>query len=329
MVKSSTALKDTFLLFMVGRISFLKAEEKLRLVEYVGDLSSILKMEKKDIERILGRRIYAELNFDRYKREAERDLKYINSDRGMGYAFYWDSKYPPQLREIYNAPYLLFYRGDIPDYFGRFVTVVGTRRATVAGRKATREIASALAEAGVIVVSGLARGIDAEAHIGCIKGGGCGVAVIGNGIDTVYPSSNRWIARDILRSGGTIFSEYPPGDPPLKYHFPERNRILSGLSSITLVVEAPEKSGALITADYATEQGRDVLVHTAGLKDGTGKGTIDLRNSGAGVVNSVSDIFTIMGIEYRRKDSDINLMGRKEYGVAEYLSRKMLEELNR
>ena len=328
MVKSNAKEKDVFPCFVVARISFLKAREKLKLVESISDLFSVFKMKKSDMENILGRRIYAKLDFERYKREAERDLKYISTDRGIRYVFYWEKEYPPQLREIYNPPYLLFYRGEIPDYFRRFVTIVGTRHATVVGRRAARRIASSLADAEVIVVSGLAKGIDAEAHIGSIRRKGCSLAVVGNGIDSVYPVSNRWIGREILKSGGVIFSEYPPGDPPLKHHFPERNRILSGFSCATLVIEAPPKSGALITANYAIEQGREVFVHSAGLHSRMGGGTLALRENGAPVIGSVDDLFASLGIEYRRKDDDINLEEETRYTTARYLSRKMLEELN-
>ncbi len=327
MVKSKIVMTDIFSLFVINRISFLKANEKLKLVNSTNDCASVVGMKKGDMEEILKRRIYAKLDFERYKKEAERDLRYIESDKGINYAFYWDSEYPPQLREIYDPPYLLFYRGRVPDYFLKFVTIVGTRHASAAARRAARRVSSALGEAGVVVVSGLARGIDAEAHIGCVSSGGCSISVIGNGIDSVYPVSNRWIAREILKSGGTVFSEYPPGDPPLKHHFPERNRILSGLSSVILVVEAPARSGALITANYAIEQGRDVLVHSAGLKGKSGEGTRALKENGAGVIDSSRDIFGLMGIEYGRKDSDINLMGPEKCSTAEYLSKKMLEEL--
>ncbi len=130
-------------------------------------------------------------------------------------------------------------------------------------------------------MSGLARGIDREAHEGCVEAGGRSVAVLGNGIDLVYPASSRPTAMALLARGGAILSEYPPGVPPLQYHFPARNRIISGLCRAVVVVQAPERSGALITAEYALDQGRDLWVHAAGLQGSAGAGTRRLADSGA------------------------------------------------
>ncbi len=326
-----------YLYLLINRISFLKAFEKLKVVEHVSSTSDIAIMGKDGIEALLNRRIYANFDFDRYRYESDRDFNYLVIDRSVKCVFYWEENYPPQLREIYNPPYMLFYRGTLPDWSQLFVTVVGTRHASVRARHAARRIASNLASSGVFVVSGLARGIDAEAHIGSLVSYGRAIAVMGSGVDTIYPVSNRWIAVEMLKKRGVIFSEYPPTDPPLKYHFPERNRILSGLSRMTIVIEAPLKSGALITADYALEQGRDVAVHFDGLKGSRGDGTRRLADEGAYVIRSSSEIFNLLGIEYREKENDINQMEdglKKDSSVAvdslsisQYLSSAMKQEL--
>jgi len=156
-------------------------------------------------------------------------------------------------------------------------------------------LAFELACEGVGTVSGLAHGIDSEAHAGCIAARGYTIAVLGSGIDIVSPSSSWATARNLLEGGGTILSEYPPGTPPLKHHFPARNRIISGLSRSVVVVQAPERSGALITAEYALEQGRDLYVHAAGIVGSAGDGTRSLADAGAPVVAGCAELLTDWG----------------------------------
>jgi DNA protecting protein DprA len=175
------------------------------------------------------------------------------------------------------------------------VGVVGTRQPSGAGRGAAFSLAFELAGLGVGTVSGLARGIDAEAHRGSLAEGGRTIGVLGNGIDRVFPASSVPIGRQILESGGCILSEYPPGEPPRPYHFPGRNRIISGLSRAVVVVQAPEGSGALITAEYALEQGRELLVHADGLEGPAGSGTRALVNDGAPAVRGAADVLARWG----------------------------------
>jgi DNA processing protein len=145
------------------------------------------------------------------------------------------------------------------------------------------------------VVSGLARGIDREAHDGCAGADGYTAAVLGNGIDDVYPVESRESARAILAGGGGILSEYPPGVPPLRHHFPQRNRLISGLCRAVVVVQAPARSGALITAEYALDQNRDLYVHAAGCAGSAGAGTAALRESGAPVIEGAADLLRDWG----------------------------------
>ncbi|HUJ76946.1 MAG TPA: DNA-processing protein DprA, partial [bacterium] len=163
-------------------------------------------------------------------------------------------------------------------------------------RRAAFRLGAELGRAGVGVVSGLARGIDREAHDGCLQAAGRTVAVLGNGIDQVYPPSSRPSAMAILSRGGAILSEYPPGVPPLQYHFPARNRIISGLCRGVVVVQAPEKSGALITAEHALQEGRDLFVHRAGLAGSAGAGSRRLAEAGAVVIQAGAEILGEWGI---------------------------------
>lgn len=200
-----------------------------------------------------------------------------------------DDDYPPMLRVIGQAPFILFYRG-CPEVLRQLcLAIVGSRKASAYGKKIARELARDLAAAGVVVVSGLARGIDSEAHQGAIDGSGATIAVLGSGIDVVYPPENHKLYEKILEQGA-IVSEFLPGSHPEANNFPRRNRIISGLSSGVLVVEARQKSGALITADFALEQGRDVFAVPGPVSSESSKGTNNLIKQGAKLVSTAEDI---------------------------------------
>jgi DNA processing protein len=175
---------------------------------------------------------------------------------------YDDLEYPELLREIHDMPYALYCRGNYEVLKQESCAIVGTRKATGNGRKAAYELAQGLCENGLTVISGLALGIDAMAHKGALNvSDGKTAAVLACGLDTVYPRANTQLAARILQNDGCLVSEYALGEEPLKYRFPERNRIISGLSKATVVIEAPAKSGSLITADFALEQNRDLFFH--------------------------------------------------------------------
>ncbi len=178
---------------------------------------------------------------------------------GLGVGLLWrgDPDYPPSLDGLPDAPDLLFVRGVLPDRPA--VAVVGTRRCTAYGRALARAYGSALAGAGWTTVSGLARGIDAEAHLGVLEAGGCGVAVLGSGSNVVYPFEHRQLHDRLIAGGGAVVTEYPPGTPPEPWRFPPRNRIIAGLSAVVVVVEAAVKGGALITASAALDLAKVVL----------------------------------------------------------------------
>lgn len=190
--------------------------------------------------------------------------------------------YPLLLKEIGSAPAFLFYRGD-PELLSRLhpVAVVGTRRISDYGRQVLQDIIPTLVKTGVTIVSGLAHGIDGLAHEIALQHGGKCIAVLGNGLDIVYPSAHRNLARDILANAGVIVSELPPGMGPLPQFFPARNRIISGLSKATIVVEAKEQSGSLITAQFALEQNRDVYAVPGNIFSENQQGTNQLIAQGA------------------------------------------------
>ena len=204
------------------------------------------------------------------------------AEAGLSLCTFHDPNYPPLLKQIHDPPIVLFYRGRIAD-LGPTVAIVGTRRASDYGLQVTWELASNLARAGLTIVSGLALGVDTAAHKATLAVKGRTLAVLGGGADvpTLYPPSNRALAGAIAASGGAVLSEYPPGTPPLPYRFPERNRIIAGLSLGTIVTEAPVKSGALITARVAAEENREVFAVPGRITDVNAAGPNRLLDTGA------------------------------------------------
>lgn len=208
-----------------------------------------------------------------------------------------DAAYPDRLRAAEDPPVVLYYKGTLPDLDGPAIAVVGTRKASVYGLTQARRLGYGLARCGCTVISGGAKGIDTEASKGALTGGGPVVAVLGGGVDVVYPRENKYLFRDIEQNG-CLISEYPPGTEPLASHFPVRNRIISGLSMGVLVAEAPEKSGALITAGRALEQGRDVFTLPANLGVESCTGNLKLLRDGAIPVGDAWDILQEYEAQY-------------------------------
>jgi DNA processing protein len=217
-----------------------------------------------------------------------------------------DENYPKLLKEIKDPPEILYYRGEILSNENCFA-IVGTRRCSNYGKEIAWQIASDLAEAGLTIVSGFAPGIDTIAHRAAIEKGGRTIAVLGTGIDekSIYPKSNLKLVDKILENGGAIISEFEPGTHGTKYTFPQRNRIISGLSLGVLVVEARIQSGSLITASYAIEQKRKVFAVPGSIFSQTSKGCHFLIKNGAKLVESAEDILEELGI--RKKE-----VGRRE-----------------
>jgi len=208
-----------------------------------------------------------------------------------------DQDYPLALRQIADPPPVLFVRGALSAADEPAVALVGTRRATAYGRAVADRLARDLAMAGVTVVSGLARGIDTAAHAASLEAGGRTLAVLGNGLDQVYPPQNTPLARKIVSTGGgALISEFGPGVPPDAVNFPRRNRIIAGLARVTVIVEAGERSGATITADFALEQGREVMVVPGSIFSPLSSGCHTLLKQGASPVTCAQDILDVLGV---------------------------------
>jgi DNA processing protein len=217
------------------------------------------------------------------------------ASEGITFVWFDDPRFPPLLKEIADPPACLYWRGSFLQH-RPCVAVVGSRRATAYGRQAAVEIVQPLAAAGVVIVSGLAFGIDASAHQATIDAGGQTIAVLANGLDDVFPQTHRALGREILRTGGALISEFPPGTPPLRHHFPIRNRIIAGLSLGTVVVEAAEQSGSLLTARSALEYDRLVFAVPGPVTSPVSHGPHGLIRQGATLVTSAADILAELNL---------------------------------
>ncbi|RPH62033.1 MAG: DNA-protecting protein DprA [Chloroflexi bacterium] len=206
-----------------------------------------------------------------------------------------DTEYPSHLKEIDQPPPVLYLRGEFTAEDNWAVAVVGTREVTPYGRQVTEELASVLAHNGVTVVSGLARGMDAIAHSAALKAGGRTLAVLGSGVDKVYPPENRQMAEKIIAQGA-VLSDYAPGTPPESTNFPPRNRIISGLSMAVVVVEAGDTSGALITAEFSVEQGRDVFAVPGSIYGPQSRGANRLISNGAKMLLKPQDVLEALDL---------------------------------
>jgi DNA processing protein len=259
------------------------------LLDHFGSLEMAWRADSAELKRAgLDRRAIENLLTTRSRISLDEEMEKI-ARQGVTVLTWDHPAYPSLLRQIHHPPAVLYVKGEIRSEDEWAVAVVGTRRATVYGREAARQIASDLVRNGVTVVSGLARGIDAEAHKSALEAGGRTIAVLGCGIDVVYPPEHTRLAQAIAGQGALV-TEYALGTPPESGNFPPRNRIISGLALGVVIVEAGETSGALITADYAAEQGREVFAVPGNIFHRGAKGCNRLIQQGATPVLSVGDI---------------------------------------
>ena len=234
---------------------------------------------------------------DKKLKEAQKILD-VCEEKDIKLCVLSDEDYPYRLKNIADPPLVLYYRGKLPDFgTAPAIGVVGTRKASVYGLTAARQMGFQMVRCGAIVVSGAAEGIDGAAMEGALKAGGTVVGVLGNGADVVYPKCNRFLFSNTQKYG-CLLTEFPPGTRPLKWNFPKRNRIISGLCNGVLVVEAPAKSGALITARQALEQGRDVFAMPGNVGVDTSEGTNALLRDGAILARDGWDVVGEYAMQY-------------------------------
>ena len=283
--------------------TFLTCREKEILASNLDNLEDLTVLSMEDICVRVGRRVRTTTWRPGTLRESIERQCGIQQRYGIRLVTVMDQDYPPLLREIHDPPFALFWRGNLPDPVVPVAAIVGTRSPSGSGVLAAERLGREFGYVGIPVVSGLARGIDAFAHRGNLDGGGASIAVLACGPEQIYPKSNSRLAQRLLERGGCLMSEYPPGDPPLSFHFPQRNRIISGLARGVIVVEAPEKSGALITADFALEQGRDLFVVDGLLDSARGKGTNSLHEQGAEAIRDAGELLSDWGFAPAKGDA--------------------------
>ena len=227
-------------------------------------------------------------------RERAREVRARAARDGISLIAWNDSVFPAGLHAISDMPPVLWYRGALDALDAPAVAIVGSRAASAVALETAAQLGEDLAAFGITVISGLARGVDSAAHRGALRTGRT-IAVLGSGVDRVYPHEHRGLAREVA-SRGLVVSEFAPGTPPLKYHFPLRNRVISGLSRAVVVIEASEKSGSLITAACALEQGRDVMAVPGNVLSGRNRGGHALIRDGATIVEGANDIVEELGL---------------------------------
>lgn len=208
----------------------------------------------------------------------------------MGIVGMDDVRYPDELRSIPDPPALLFYQGDLDCLMGKCIAIVGTRKAAPNTLEATRQIARDLSDHGVTIVSGLAMGIDTAAHLGCLEGISPTAGLMACGLDVDYPVENDKLKRRIVEKGGVLLSEYPPGTPAIGWHFPVRNRMISGLSRAVIMMEAQIRSGSMTTVNHALEQGKDVYAYPGNIGSEWAEGAHQLLREGASYFTSAKDV---------------------------------------
>jgi DNA processing protein len=260
------------------------------LQDYFGDLGAAWQANEAQLSRIgIDQRAVASLLETRQTVDLEAELTAVQK-AGLE-LLTWDSPgYPRYLREIPNAPPVLYVHGGLVEQDQWAIGVVGTRRFTAYGRQITRDLVAGLVTNGLTIVSGLAKGIDSIAHKTAVEMGGRTIAVLGSGLDCVYPAENRALAAQIAAGRGAVISDYPLGTQPDAKNFPPRNRIISGLSLGVIVVEAGERSGALITAQFALEQNREVFAVPGNINSPASRGPHNLIKQGAKLVTGIEDI---------------------------------------
>lgn len=297
-------MNETLCWFWISRVQEIGIKSIRALIKAFGSivgvyeaseamLQQINELTPKQIACILNSRDKEQI-IEEYNKLKEKDIYFVTKT---------DQTYPAQLKNIYEAPYFLYYKGTLPNPLRPSVAIIGARNCTSFGKKLALSIASDLARYEVQVISGLARGIDSYAHHGAIEGDGLTYGVLGCGVDICYPPENTNLFNRIQTFGG-IISEFPIGAQPLPYHFPMRNRIIAGLSDAILVIEARESSGTFITVDRGLEQGKDILAIPGRLGDSLSSGCNRLIQNGAKLVIRTEDIIEELRLKYDYLDHE-------------------------
>ncbi len=298
-------MADNALLIALNAIPKLGSIKIQSLAEEFKCYDDFSKAKPEDLLEIpgIGKIICEKIIECRKKVDPNREIERANQ-LGIKIVTLLDKEYPELLKQIYDPPPVLYTKGEIAFLHNKSIAIVGSRKASAYGKNVAMKFAKELASLTINIVSGMARGIDSFAHKGAIDAGGPTTAVFGCGIDIIYPPENISLMKEILKCG-CVISSFPLGTPPQAVNFPARNRIISGLSLGTLVVEAAEKSGSLITADFSLEQGREVFAIPGSIFNPYSRGTHKLIKQGAKLVESIDDILDELYLE-SPKNSNTN-----------------------
>ncbi len=275
-----------------------------KLLEYFGSTDAAWQAKSGEISKVLNLspKIASRLFEEKNNIIPEQELDLIHKNK-INVLIIEDILYPENLKTIHYPPPVLYFKGTIVESDKNSISIVGTRKATYYGKMVAEKLSKDLALTGLTIISGMARGIDTAAHKGALSVNGRTIAVLGCGIDHIYPPENRRLAQEIQESGA-ILSEFPLSTLPERQNFPRRNRIISGLSLGTVVVEAAEKSGALITADFALEQGREVFAIPGNINSPLSNGSHNLIKQGAKLVDNYQDILEEIHVALPRKTAE-------------------------
>lgn len=308
-----------------------------KLLAQAGSAEELYFMGEKQLQSLYGLgETEREALLESRKRETEREYEKLY-EKGIDFLSMEDAAYPKRLRNIASPPYALYGKGKLPPEEQKRVAIVGARMCSEYGYAVAKELGRQLTLHGACVISGLAKGIDSAGHRGALGAVAASlncstIAVLGSGIDVCYPSGHRGLYEEIARTG-CVLSEYPPGTPPIAGYFPARNRIIAGLSDVLVVVEAKAKSGSLITADFALEQGKDIYAVPGRMDDALSRGCNMLIRQGAGIISDVSDFLKELefgGILEPEQQNLRNLLLEKEESLVYSclsLRSKSIEEL--
>ncbi|MFC2140221.1 DNA-processing protein DprA [Candidatus Auribacterota bacterium] len=299
-------MTDKEILLILNTIPSFGSATLKKLIKNFSPFSRILKTSKEELKKfsfLKPEMIEKIINWEKYI-DLNKELALIKKE-GISLISLLDKEdYPSLLKEIYSPPILLYVKGDAKALRYQNIAIVGSRKASFYGIQNTQKLARGLAEYDLGVVSGLALGIDAAAHKGAIEAGGITIAVLGNGLQQIYPRENRKLTQEIIAKHGAVISEFPMSMPPLRQNFPRRNRIICGLSQGVVVTEASKKSGALITADFALDEGRAVYSMPGKVDDIASQGTNWLIKQGAKLITQVEDILEDLDMpDFSRKNS--------------------------
>ena len=283
------------------KINYIGARTMFLLREQFGSMAAAYEASEKSLREVLTAKQFSGYKAAKYRMEPLKYLECVES-HGISYVMFGEKAYPSRLSFIPDPPYGLFVKGRLPDEEKPSVAIIGARACSEYGKKVAKEFAEKLTAYNVQIISGMARGIDSVSQEACVKAGGSTFAVLGSGVDICYPEELVNLYNQIAAGGG-LLSAYAPGTPPISTNFPPRNRIISGLADVVLVVEARKKSGTLITVDMALEQGREVGIIPGRITDSLSQGCHELIKQGATVIVDVEQLLEILQHSFQLQTS--------------------------